>query len=160
LCQIDAVDDGQQAKRQAVQVQRGRVGRVPAGLQGLDRAEQGRARRHREAGHGQTVAMRHIVGHCHLVGPDALTGTSVAKIWSAALGRQIAYGGDDVGAFEGQMASFGPTWLAYDMRLMMGSPCSSCDSGRWDGPGSPVYPAVLHFQAFRGPTGSPRFALP
>jgi len=54
-----------------------------------------------------------------LVGPEALTGTSVAKIWSAALGRAIAYGGDDVVAFEGQMASFGPTWLAYDMRLMM-----------------------------------------
>lgn len=54
-----------------------------------------------------------------LVGPQALTGASVAKIWSAALGRQIAYGGDDVAAFEAQMASFGPAWLAYDMRLMM-----------------------------------------
>jgi uncharacterized protein YbjT (DUF2867 family) len=54
-----------------------------------------------------------------LVGPQALTGESVAKTWSAALGREIAYGGDDVAAFEGQMASFGPAWLAYDMRLMM-----------------------------------------
>jgi uncharacterized protein YbjT (DUF2867 family) len=54
-----------------------------------------------------------------LVGPDALTGTSAAKIWSTVLGREIAYGGDDVVAFEGQMASFGPPWLAYDMRLMM-----------------------------------------
>jgi uncharacterized protein YbjT (DUF2867 family) len=54
-----------------------------------------------------------------LVGPQALTGTSAAKAWSAALGREIAYGGDDVAAFEGQMASFGPAWLAYDMRLMM-----------------------------------------
>ncbi|WP_434700131.1 SDR family oxidoreductase [Pseudomonas sp. D1-1] len=54
-----------------------------------------------------------------LVGPQALTGASVAKIWSAALGREIAYGGDDVAAFEAQMASFGPAWLAYDMRLMM-----------------------------------------
>jgi hypothetical protein len=35
------------------------------------------------------------------------------------LGREVAYGGDDVVAFEGQMASFGPIWLAYDMRLMM-----------------------------------------
>lgn len=54
-----------------------------------------------------------------LVGPQALTGASVASIWSAALGRQINYGGDDLAAFEGQMASYGPAWLAYDMRLMM-----------------------------------------
>jgi hypothetical protein len=54
-----------------------------------------------------------------LVGPEALTGASVAKIWSSALGRAVSYAGDDVAAFEGQMASFGPAWLAYDMRLMM-----------------------------------------
>ncbi|MFC4314207.1 SDR family oxidoreductase [Steroidobacter flavus] len=54
-----------------------------------------------------------------LVGPDVLTGASAAKIWSSALGRAVTYAGDDVAAFEGQMASFGPAWLAYDMRLMM-----------------------------------------
>ncbi|HEY5758613.1 MAG TPA: NmrA/HSCARG family protein [Steroidobacter sp.] len=54
-----------------------------------------------------------------VVGPDVLTGASAAKIWSAALGREVTYAGDDVAAFEGQMASFGPAWLAYDMRLMM-----------------------------------------
>lgn len=54
-----------------------------------------------------------------LVGPELLTGESVAKIWSAALGREVAYGGDDVVAFEAQMAGQGPSWLAYDMRLMM-----------------------------------------
>ena len=54
-----------------------------------------------------------------LVGPELLTGASVAKAWSAALGREVAYGGDDVAAFEGQMAALGPSWLAYDMRLMM-----------------------------------------
>jgi uncharacterized protein YbjT (DUF2867 family) len=54
-----------------------------------------------------------------LVGPEALTGASAASAWSAALGRNVAYGGDDVAAFEAQMASFGPGWLAYDMRLMM-----------------------------------------
>ncbi len=43
----------------------------------------------------------------------------MAKIWSAALGRDVAYGGDDVAAFEAQMAGQGPSWLAYDMRLMM-----------------------------------------
>jgi uncharacterized protein YbjT (DUF2867 family) len=54
-----------------------------------------------------------------LVGPELLTGASVAKAWSAALGREVTYGGDDVAAFEGQMAALGPSWLAYDMRLMM-----------------------------------------
>ena len=54
-----------------------------------------------------------------LVGPDALTGASVAKIWSSALGRDVTYGGDEVAAFEAQMASWAPGWLAYDMRLMM-----------------------------------------
>ncbi|ADU38267.1 NmrA/HSCARG family protein [Variovorax paradoxus] len=54
-----------------------------------------------------------------LVGPERLTGESVAKLWSAALGRDVTYGGDDVAAFEAQMASSGPSCLAYDMRLMM-----------------------------------------
>jgi uncharacterized protein YbjT (DUF2867 family) len=54
-----------------------------------------------------------------LVGPQALTGASVAKVWSSALGREVVYAGDDVAAFEAQMAVFGPAWMAYDMRLMM-----------------------------------------
>jgi len=54
-----------------------------------------------------------------LVGPDVLTGASAAQIWSSALDREVAYGGDDVAAFEAQMASFSPSWMAYDMRLMM-----------------------------------------
>lgn len=54
-----------------------------------------------------------------LVGPHALTGASAAKIWSAALGREVAYAGDDVAAFEAQLAQYGQAWLAYDMRLMM-----------------------------------------
>jgi len=54
-----------------------------------------------------------------LVGPQALTGADVAAAWSRASGRDVSYGGDDVAAFERQMASFSPSWLAYDMRLMM-----------------------------------------
>ena len=54
-----------------------------------------------------------------VVGPQALTGASVAKTWSDALGRDVAYGGSDLDAFERQLASFSPSWLAYDMRLMM-----------------------------------------
>ncbi|KUF21696.1 SDR family oxidoreductase [Xanthomonas phaseoli] len=54
-----------------------------------------------------------------LAGPQALTGVDAAKVWSAALGREIVYAGDDVAAFETQLATYGPSWLAYDMRLMM-----------------------------------------
>ena len=54
-----------------------------------------------------------------IVGPDVLTGASAAQIWSSALDREVAYGGDDLAAFEAQMASFSPSWMAYDMRLMM-----------------------------------------
>ena len=36
----------------------------------------------------------------NLVGPEALTGASTAASWSAALGKPIAYGGDDLDAWE------------------------------------------------------------
>lgn len=54
-----------------------------------------------------------------LVGPRALTGEEAAQTWSQALGRDVGYGGNDLDAFEKQLASFSPGWLAYDMRLMM-----------------------------------------
>ncbi|MDR5759993.1 NmrA/HSCARG family protein [Caballeronia sp. LZ035] len=54
-----------------------------------------------------------------LVGPDALTADSIAAIWSAALNREIHYGGDDLDTFEARMKGAAPAWLAYDMRLMM-----------------------------------------
>jgi len=54
----------------------------------------------------------------NLVGPDALTGTDVATIWSQALGRTINYGGDDTAGFEKNLLNFMPGWMAYDMRLM------------------------------------------
>ena len=53
-----------------------------------------------------------------LVGPDALTGDAVAKIWSEILGRDIRYGGDDLAALEKQVAAFAPGWMARDFRLM------------------------------------------
>lgn len=54
----------------------------------------------------------------NLVGPDTLTGADVAGIWSDALGRTIAYGGDDTAAFEQNLRQFMPAWMAYDMRQM------------------------------------------
>jgi uncharacterized protein YbjT (DUF2867 family) len=54
----------------------------------------------------------------NLVGPDTLTGAEVADIWSATLGRDIAYGGDDTAGFEQNLRQFMPAWMAYDMRQM------------------------------------------
>lgn len=54
----------------------------------------------------------------NIVGPDTLTGSDVAAIWSEILGRPVSYGGDDPSAFEQNMATFMPKWTAYEMRLM------------------------------------------
>ena len=53
----------------------------------------------------------------NLVGPETLTGASVAAIWSDVLGRSIGYAGDPA-AFEQNLRSFMPSWMAFDMRLM------------------------------------------
>lgn len=52
------------------------------------------------------------------VGPETLTGSAVAAIWSKVLGRPVVYGGDDPSGFEQNMASFMPKWMAYEMRVM------------------------------------------
>ena len=54
----------------------------------------------------------------NVVGPETLTGTDVAAIWSEVLGRPVAYGGDDTVGFERTLQAFMPGWMAYDMRLM------------------------------------------
>ena len=54
----------------------------------------------------------------NVVGPDSLTGERVAAIWSDVLGKPIAYGGDDTGAFEAMLKQFSPSWAAYDLALM------------------------------------------
>ncbi|MBY3179110.1 NmrA/HSCARG family protein [Rhizobium leguminosarum] len=54
----------------------------------------------------------------NLVGPETLTGTDIAAIWSDVLARPIAYGGDNTEGFEQNLRQFMPAWMAYDMRLM------------------------------------------
>jgi uncharacterized protein YbjT (DUF2867 family) len=54
-----------------------------------------------------------------VAGP-VFTGEAIAGIWSKVLGRPVRYAGDDLAAFEQQLRSFAPGWLAYDMRQMMG----------------------------------------
>jgi uncharacterized protein YbjT (DUF2867 family) len=54
----------------------------------------------------------------NVVGPDTLTGTDVAGIWSDALGRTIHFAGNDTAAFEQNLRNYAPAWMALDMRLM------------------------------------------
>jgi uncharacterized protein YbjT (DUF2867 family) len=54
----------------------------------------------------------------NLVGPDTLTGTDAAAVWSDILGRTIAFPGNDTAGFEKNLRQFMPSWMAFDMRLM------------------------------------------
>jgi uncharacterized protein YbjT (DUF2867 family) len=54
----------------------------------------------------------------NLVGPDTLTGSDIAAIWTDVLARPVIYGGDDPSGFEQTVANFMPKWMAYEMRLM------------------------------------------
>jgi uncharacterized protein YbjT (DUF2867 family) len=53
-----------------------------------------------------------------LVGPEAWTGESTAKSWSAALGKPIAYAGDDLDAWEKVQLQYLPDWQVFDFRSM------------------------------------------
>ena len=54
----------------------------------------------------------------NLVGPDVLTASGTAATWGGVLGRKIAYGGDDLDAWEQQSLAFMPPWMVFDFRLM------------------------------------------
>lgn len=54
----------------------------------------------------------------NLVGPDTLTGTDLAAIWTDILCRPVVYGGDDPSGFEQNLVNIMPKWMAYEMRLM------------------------------------------
>ncbi|NEJ82974.1 NAD(P)H-binding protein, partial [Rhizobium leguminosarum] len=58
------------------------------------------------------------IDRINLVGPETLTGTDIAAIWSDVLVRPIHYGGDNTEGFEQNLKQFMPAWMAYDMRLM------------------------------------------
>jgi len=53
-----------------------------------------------------------------LVGSEVWTGPATAEAWSRALGRPIAYGGEDMDAWEKQNAAWLPAWMAFDFRRM------------------------------------------
>lgn len=66
----------------------------------------------------ETSTERLPIERINLVGPDTLTGASIAAIWSDVLDRQVIYGGDDTAGFEQNLRAFMPGWMAFDMRLM------------------------------------------
>ncbi len=53
-----------------------------------------------------------------LVGPAAHTGEQNAAIWSEALGRPVAYAGDDLDSWEQGALQMMPAWLVTDLKIM------------------------------------------
>ncbi len=53
------------------------------------------------------------------VGPEPLTGTGIAAIWSDLLGEPVRYAGDDTAPFEKLLGQHAPSWMAMDLRLML-----------------------------------------
>jgi uncharacterized protein YbjT (DUF2867 family) len=54
----------------------------------------------------------------NLNGPEVLSGTKVASIWSGLLGKEIRYSGEGLDDFEEQMRKSAPSWSAFDIRMM------------------------------------------
>jgi uncharacterized protein YbjT (DUF2867 family) len=53
-----------------------------------------------------------------LVGPEILTGAECAAVWARHLGRDVAYGGDDLEAWAEAVSSIMPEWLVDDLCVM------------------------------------------
>jgi uncharacterized protein YbjT (DUF2867 family) len=54
-----------------------------------------------------------------VAGPDTFTGDAIAALWGDVLKKQVHYAGDDIAAFEQRLKAFLPSWMAYDLRVMM-----------------------------------------
>jgi uncharacterized protein YbjT (DUF2867 family) len=54
----------------------------------------------------------------NLNGPDALTGKSVAAVYSRHLGTEVNYGGDDLDSWAEQVNKMLPAWMVHDFRIM------------------------------------------
>jgi uncharacterized protein YbjT (DUF2867 family) len=53
-----------------------------------------------------------------LVGPNILTGSSTARIWSDVLRRPIAYAGNDLSRWEREQGAYLPPWMTFDFSRM------------------------------------------
>jgi uncharacterized protein YbjT (DUF2867 family) len=87
----------------------------PLGSAGLSRVD---VRDIAEAAAIALTASGHEGQTYDLVGPEVVTGESTAKSWSAALGKPIAYGGDDLDAWEQVQLNYLPDWMVFDFRSM------------------------------------------
>jgi uncharacterized protein YbjT (DUF2867 family) len=54
----------------------------------------------------------------NLNGPEVVSGPKAASIWGEVLGKKIQYTGHNMDAFEEQMRKKGPSWSAFDIRMM------------------------------------------
>ena len=53
-----------------------------------------------------------------IAGPTLLTGPALAEVWSAKIGRKVAYGGNDLEAWAHQAGKMMPGSMVYDIQLM------------------------------------------
>lgn len=53
-----------------------------------------------------------------VVGPDILTGDHVAEIWARHVGREVRYGGDNLGVWSEQARAVLPEWQVHDFAIM------------------------------------------
>jgi uncharacterized protein YbjT (DUF2867 family) len=61
---------------------------------------------------------RHYGKTYNLNGPEVLSGSKLASVWSGLLGKEVSYSGDDMDTFEQQMRKGAPSWSAFDIRMM------------------------------------------
>jgi uncharacterized protein YbjT (DUF2867 family) len=87
----------------------------PLGSSGVSRVD---VRDIAEAAAITLTALGHEGQSYDLVGPAAVTGESTARSWSEALGRPIAYAGDDLDAWEKVQLQYMPPWMVFDFRYM------------------------------------------
>ena len=87
----------------------------PLGSKGLHRVDV------RDIAEASVIALTQS-GHAgqvyDLVGPDRITGPRCAELWSKALGKTIAYGGEDMDVWEKTNSQWFPAFVAFDYRLM------------------------------------------
>jgi uncharacterized protein YbjT (DUF2867 family) len=69
--------------------------------------------------HALTTESRDFLGKSFIIaGPTLLTGSAVAQVWSTKVGKKVTYGGNDLDAWERQVAKMMPGWMVYDLKLM------------------------------------------
>ncbi len=54
----------------------------------------------------------------NLNGPETLSGSKAAQIWTQLLGKEVRYPGENMDDFEEQMRGKAPSWSAFDIRMM------------------------------------------